>query len=119
MRKTTFQRVITNRIQEAAPKLKYVAFYHREEERLNACMRDYADRSFVYVLSAVHKEKEYFLYVGKTKAQYARCLTHSKQYANDHIYLFECAPEQLDDCEKAVIRELQPLFNRAHNPKAE
>lgn len=38
MRKTTFQRVITNRIQEAAPKLKYVAFYHREEERLNACM---------------------------------------------------------------------------------
>lgn len=34
MRKTTYQRVTTKRIQEAAPELKYVALYHRDEERL-------------------------------------------------------------------------------------
>ena len=119
MRKTTFQRVTTKRIQEAAPELKYVALYHRDEERLNACMRNYEDRSFVYVMTAMYEEKEYYLYVGKTQAQYARHLTHSKKYAYDNIYLFECKPEQLGDCEKAVIKALAPLFNRSCNPKLE
>ena len=45
MRKTTYQRVTTKRIQEAAPELKYVALYHRDEERLNACMMNYEGRS--------------------------------------------------------------------------
>lgn len=119
MTKTTFQRLTTKRVLTAAPNLRFIAFYHRDEERLNACMQDYEGRCFVYVLSALHEGKECFLYAGKSKAQYARCLIHSKQIAYDHIYLFECEPEQLVDSEKAVIRELTPLFNRMHNPKAE
>lgn len=119
MRKTTSQRMTTQRIQAAAPDLKFVAFYHRDEERLNACMRDYADRSFVYVMTAMYEGKEYFLYVGKSKAQYARHLTHYKKYAYENIYMFESEEDQLSDCEKAVIKELTPLFNRSHNPKME
>ena len=120
MRKTTFQRVTTKRIQEAAPDLKYVAFYHRDEERLNACMMNYENRSFVYVMTAMYEGKEYYLYVGKSKAQYARHLTHSKKFEYDNIYLFECMePERLSECEKAVIIALAPLFNRSCNPKLE
>lgn len=119
MSKISFQRLTTKRIQKAAPRLKFVAFYHAKEDRLNACMRDYADRSFVYILSSVFEGEEYFLYVGKSKAQYARCLTHSKNYDYDHIYLFECEPEFLAESEAAVIAELCPLFNRKHNPMAE
>ena len=117
MRKTTFQRATMNRIQEAAPELKFVAFYHRDEERLNACMRNYEGRSFVYVMTSMYEGKEYYLYVGKSQAQYARHLVHLKKYEYDHIYLFECAPEQLGACERAVITAQAPLFNRAHNPK--
>lgn len=119
MGKISFQRSTTKRIQQVAPKLRFVAFYHAQEGRLNACMRDYADRSFVYILSSIYAEEEYFLYAGKSKAQYARCLAHSKNYAYDHIYLFECEPEFLAECEAAVIAELCPLFNRAHNPAAD
>ena len=119
MRKTTFQRVTTKRIQEAAPELRYVALYHRDEERLNACMMNYENRSFVYVMTSMYEGKEYYLYVGKSKAQYARHLTHSKKFAYDFIYLYECAPERLTDCEKAVIMALAPLFNRSCNPKLE
>lgn len=119
MRKTTFQRVTMKRIQDATPYLKYVAFYHREEDRLNACMRNYEGRFFVYVLTAIYEGKEYYLYVGKTKAQYARHLTHWKKFAYDHIYLYECEPERLGDCERAVIKALAPLFNRNHNPNLE
>ena len=119
MGKITFQRSTTKRIQLVAPQLKYVAFYHAKEDRLNACMRDYADRAFVYILSSVYEGEEYFLYVGKSKAQYARHLTHAKNYAYDHIYLFECEPEFLTESEAAVIGELCPLFNRMHNPMAE
>ena len=103
--KVTFQRLTTKRILAVAANLKFIAFYHKDEERLNACMQDYGDRSFVYVLSALHEGKECFLYVGKSKAQYARCLNHSRQFAYDHIYLFECVPEQLVEAEKAVIRD--------------
>ena len=119
MAKITFQRLTTKRVLAVAPDLRFIAFYHRDEERLNACMLDYANRCFVYILSALNEGKECFLYVGMSKAQYARCLIHSKQIAYDHIYLFECKPAQLVDSEKAVIRELQPLFNRQHNPKAD
>ena len=118
MGKITFQRSTTKRIQLVAPKLRFVAFYHAQEGRLNACMRDYADRSFVYILSSMYAGEEYFLYAGKSKAQYARHLTHSKNYAYDHIYLFECEPEYLTESEAAVIAELCPLFNRDHNPMA-
>ncbi len=118
MGKITFQRLTTKRVQRVAPNLKYVAFYHAQEDRLNACMRDYANRSFVYILSSMYEGEEYFLYAGKSKAQYARCLTHSKNYAYDHIYLFECEEMFLHESEVAVIAELCPLFNKQHNPMA-
>lgn len=118
MAKQTFQSRTTKRILEAAPQLKFVAFYHGDEDGLNACMRGYGDRSFVYIISTCYEGEEYFLYVGKSKAQYARCLAHSRKFAYEQIYLFECAPAKLADCEKAVIRELTPLFNRQHNPEA-
>ena len=119
MRKTTYQRVTTKRIQEAAPELKYVALYHRDEERLNACMMNYEGRSFVYVLTSMYEGKEYYLYVGKSKAAYSRQLIHAKKYEYDFIYLYECEPEGLTDCERAVITALAPLFNRAYNPRLE
>lgn len=112
----TFQSVTIARIMSAAPTLRYIAFYHADEDRLNACMNGYARRSFVYILSADHGGTEYFLYVGKSKVQYARVLQHMKNYAFDHIYLFECAPEELAENERAVIGELKPLFNRNANP---
>lgn len=119
MAKQTFQRRTTKRVLEAAPKLKFVAFYHGSEDRLNACMREYGNRSFVYIFSSCYEGQEYFLYVGKSKAQYARCLTHGKKYAYDHIYLFECDPEYLAESERAVIRELMPIFNRRDNPESD
>lgn len=119
MAKISFQRLTTKRIQMAAPWLRYAAFYHAEEDRLSACMRDYADRSFVYILSSMHEGEEYFLYVGKSKAQYARYLAHAKKYAYDHIYLFECEPGFLAESEAAVIAELCPIFNRKNNPLAQ
>ena len=85
MAKVTFQRLTTKRVIAEAPPLKYIAFYHSTEQRLNVCMRDYADRSFVYILSAMYEGREYFLYVGKTKVQYARHLTHSKKYAYSQL----------------------------------
>lgn len=118
MAKQSFQRRTTKRVMEVAPHLKFIAFYHKAEDRLNACMRDYGDRSFVYIFSSNYMGKEYFLYVGKSKAQYSRCLTHSKKYAYDHIYLFECDPEWLAESERAVIKLLEPIFNRNNNPQA-
>ena len=115
----TFQRRTTKRVLEVAPHLKFVAFYHREEDRLNACMRDYGGRSFVYIFSSCYKNQEYYLYVGKSKAQYSRCLAHSKKYEYDYIYLFECEPEWLGESERAVIRSLSPIFNRNNNPNAD
>lgn len=118
MAKKTFQRRTTERVLETAPELKFAAIYRSSEDWFNTCMRGYGDRSFVYVFSTCYEGQEYFLYVGKSKAQYARCLAHSRKFAYEQIYLFECAPAKLADCEKAVIRELTPLFNRQHNPEA-
>lgn len=118
MTRQTFQRRTMARIMEAAPKLKFVAFYHKSEDELNTCMRAYGNRSFIYVFSSSYKGQEYILYVGKSKAQYSRCLMHSKKYAYDHIYLFECDPEWLNESEKAVIKALTPIFNRNDNPQA-
>lgn len=119
MGKPNFQRSVTSRILAAAPDLEYVAYYHADEERLKACMNDYQHRAFVYVLTSQFHDAERFIYVGQSKAQYARLLNHLQKYAFDHIYLFECDPSQLNQCEAAVIRELKPLYNRNHNPLAE
>ena len=44
---------------------------------------------------------------------------HSKRFAYDHVYLFECEPEHLSSSETAVITELCPIYNRMKNPQAE
>lgn len=58
--KTTFQRLTTKRIQAVAPELKFVAFYHKDEDQLNACMMNYENRSFVYVMTSMYEGREYY-----------------------------------------------------------
>ena len=119
MGKPNFQRTATSRVMATAPNLKFIALYHTDETRINACMLGYRGRAFVYVLTADRNGTETYLYVGKSQAQYERFLGHLRRFAFDHIYLFECEPEHLAKSESAVIRELTPLFNRQHNPLAE
>lgn len=119
MSKATFQRSTTARVLVAAPELRFVASYNAHEERLKACMNDYERRSFVYVLTVEFHGTEHYIYVGKSKAQYARLLMHLHRFEFDYIYLFECQSEELARCEIAAIRALTPLFNRHHNPLAE
>ena len=119
MGKPNFQRTTIARINAAAPQLKFVAFYHADEDRIKACMNGYKHRSFVYILSVEHEDSEVYLYAGKSKSQYSRFISHLAKFAFDHIYLFECLPEQLTESEAAVIQELCPILNRHHNPQAE
>ena len=118
MGKPNFQRIVISRVTNAAPKLRYIAYYHAEDACTNACMNGYADRSFVYILTINYKGSEHFVYAGKSRTQYARFISHLRNYAFDYIYLFECEPEQLSKSEAAVIRELKPLLNIDHNPEA-
>ena len=118
MPKPTFQRSTIARVLNAAPQLKYVAVYHTDDDWLPSCIHNYQDRSFVYVLTKDHGNREYYLYAGKSKAQYARILRHMRKYAFDHAYIFECEPEYLNDSEAAAIRELAPMYNYDHNPHA-
>ena len=119
MGKPNFQRTTIARINAAAPQLKFVAFYHADEDRIKACMNGYKHRSFVYILSVDHEDSEVYLYAGKSKSQYSRFISHLSKFAFDHIYLFECLSEQLTESEAAVIQELCPILNRHHNPQAE
>lgn len=119
MGKPMFHRSVTTRVLSAAPELRYVAFYHAGEERLKACMNDYAHRAFVYVLTVDYNGAEQYIYAGQSKTQYTRLLNHLQKYEFDHIYLFECEQSALNRCEAAVIRELMPLYNRNHNPLAD
>lgn len=107
------------RVKKAARDLHFVAYYQCNEDWVNDCMHDYADRAIVYILASKYEGQEYILYVGKTQTQYTRFIKHSSHYEYDTIYLFECAPELLDQSEAAVIKALCPLFNRHHNPEAE
>lgn len=116
MPKPNFQAIVISRVINAAPHLRFVAFYHADETRVNACMHGYEGRAFVYVLTTVFEDTEHFLYVGKSKAQYSRFLMHLKAYAFQHIYLFECDLEHQGESEVATIKELKPLYNRHHNP---
>ena len=118
MPKPTFQRSTIARVLNAAPQLKYVAVYHTNDDWLPSCIHNYADRSFVYVLTKDYGDAEYYLYAGKSKAQYARLMTHMRRFSYDHAYIFECGPEALTTAEAAVIRELAPLYNHNHNPLA-
>lgn len=119
MGKPNFQRTTITRVNIAAPHLKFVAFYHANEDRIKACMTGYTYRSFVYILSVDHNGSEVYLYAGKSQSQYSRVISHLSKFAFDHIYLFECLPDQLAKSEMAVIQELQPILNRHHNPQAE
>lgn len=92
MGKPNFQRTTIARINAAAPQLKFVAFYHADEDRIKACMNGYKHRSFVYILSVDHEDSEVYLYAGKSKSQYSRFISHLAKFAFDHIYLFECLP---------------------------
>lgn len=118
MAKITTQHAIQNRIQKAAPRLKFVAVYNTDEKQLAAYMQAYKDRSIVYILSTEYKNEEYFLYVGQTQSQYARHFRHLKRFVFDKIYLFECDTEFLRESETALIAELLPLFNKNNNPLA-
>ena len=88
MPKPTFQRSTIARVLNAAPQLKYVAVYHTDDNWLPSCIHNYQDRSFVYVRTKDHGAGEYYLYAGKSKAQYARILRHMRKYAFDHAYIF-------------------------------
>lgn len=119
MGKPNFQSTTISRVKAAAPKLRFIAFYHAAENPIKACMTGYDDRSLVYILTVRYHNVEVYLYAGKSRAQYARFLQHLKNYAFDNIYLFECESKHLTESEAAVIRELRPLLNRNHNPDAE
>ena len=116
MPKVSHQTMTIARAQNAAPSLKYIALYGVDEVYVNSCMRRYENRSFVYLLTSDYSEKEVCIYVGKTKSQYSRFLSHIKKFEFDHIYLFECDPGELSDNEALIIREFKPLYNRRHNP---
>lgn len=118
MGKPNFQRTTIARVNATAPQLKFIAFYHADEDRIKACMTGYTHRAFVYILSVEHDGSEVYLYAGKSKSQYSRFISHLSKFAFDHIYLFECAPAQLAESEAAVIQELCPILNRHHNPQA-
>jgi hypothetical protein len=116
MAKAKVQAVIISRIHNAIPNLKFVAFYNAAEDCVNACMHGYSNRSFVYLLTVDFEGTECCIYVGKSKSQYSRFISHIKKYEFDHIYLFECASDELNKSEALVIKELKPLYNRQHNP---
>ena len=116
MAKPNFQTIIISRVSKAAPCLKFVARYNATDDCVNACMSGYENRSFVYLLTSVFDEKEYCIYVGETKSQYSRFISHIKNADFSHIYLFECEEKDLMQSERQVIKELKPLYNRKSNP---
>lgn len=116
MSKLCFQSITITRIQNTTPNLKFVARYSATEVSVKACMHGYANRAFVYLLTSDFGSTEFSIYVGKTKSQYSRFLTHIKKYEFDHIYLFECNPDELNRSEGLIIEELKPLYNRNKNP---
>lgn len=118
MSKPNFQSIIISRIKKAAPCLKFVAVYNATEDWTSACMSGYENRSFVYLLTSLFNEKEYCIYVGKTKSQYTRFISHIKNVDFSHIYLFECEEKYLAQNEQLLIKELKPLYNRENNPLA-
>lgn len=118
MPKPNFQSIIISRVEKAAPCLKYVARYNATENCVSICMNGYKNRSFVYLLTSIFNEKEYCIYVGKTKSQYARFISHINNIDFSYIYLFECEEKDLAQSECLIIKELKPLYNRKDNPFA-
>lgn len=117
MSKTKAVSTLAARVMEVAPELNYVATYNADDPQMKACLQLYKKRPFVYVLTIRLAGREACIYVGKSRAQYERILQHRSTYAFDKIHLFECDPSALKQSEAAVIRLLEPIFNKQHNPK--
>ena len=109
---------LVEQLEKSVPKLSFTAYYESDDPMLNASMRSYKKRAFVYVLAFDFNDQEEYIYVGQSVFQYARMLQHIVNFTFNRVYLFECDAADLDECEAAVIRLLKPLFNRQHNPEA-
>lgn len=109
---------LVERVEVSVPKLSFTAYYDAEDPMLNASMRLYRKRAFVYVLAIDFHESEEYIYAGKSAFQYARMLQHIVNFSFSRVYLFECEETALEECEEAVIKLLKPLFNRQHNPES-
>lgn len=109
---------ITEIVTRVAPQLRYVAAYNADDPQLAGSMKLYPDRSFIYVLTLQFANSESCIYVGQTRAQYARFLQHRSTFVFDRIYLYECPENDLKKAEAAVIHRLKPLFNKTHNPES-
>ena len=109
---------LAEQLETAVPKLSFTAYYDADDPMLNASMRLYKKRAFVYVLAIDFHESEEYIYAGKSAFQYARMLQHIVNFSFSRVYLFECEETALEECEEAVIKLLRPIFNRQHNPNA-
>ena len=118
MSKPNYQSIIISRTTHAAPNLKYVSLYSTNDDWVSACMSGYENRSFVYLLTFIFNEEEVCIYVGKSKSQYARFISHIKNFDFSHIFLFECEEKEITQSEKLVIKEFKPLYNINSNPLA-
>ena len=116
MSKTKQVTQLTEQIIHAAPELQFVAVYNADDPQLQASMKMYEKRSFVYVLMIQLEQREECIYVGQSQFQYARLLQHKAKFYFDKVYLYETDNTSLKKCEAAVIRLLKPLFNQQHNP---
>ena len=118
MSKPDFQTTLISQVQNETTLLEFVARYNTTEECVNACMRGYKERSFVYLLTADFEGTECCIYVGKTKSQYTRFLSHIKRFDFDYIYLFECDQKYMLESESLIIKKFKPLYNKKDNPLA-
>lgn len=111
--------LLHEQISKNIPFLNYVARYSASNEDLNAIIKAYEHRAFVYILSVEFNNYEHFIYVGKSRSQYARLLMHKKKFEFDYIYLYECDDGHLNKCEKQLIKLLSPIYNKQMNPVAD
>ena len=116
MSKTKSVTTLAERIRDVAPELQFVATYRADDPQLLASIQLYDKRAFVYVLAIQLPEREAYIYVGQSCAQYERIQQQKANLAFDKVYLFECAAAALRRSEAAVIRLLKPLFNKQNNP---
>lgn len=108
--------ILAEKIRAVAPELKFTACYRSRDPEIEASIRLYKNRAFIYILSIKAFDEDNYIYVGQSKAQYERIIQHRASFAFDKVYLFECEKGQLSHAEDAVISLLKPMFNRQKNP---
>ena len=118
MSKPSNETRIISRAKKASKSLNYIAVYEADNNYVKSCMNEYDNRPIIYLLTLVNDEKESCIYVGQSKSQYARFLSHNNKIEFSRIYLFECDEKDLLQNEKNVIREFKPLYNLDDNPHA-